>query len=275
MLTSRGGRCAIGWGDEVVAAGQAQRLWNTDPSTRIAIVGQDGKARWHQIWDGNPIIAPPEAVAAGESVRPLVSGPNCRPYIVYPFTKETGWTFEKSFRCADHIAKLYLTKEERARGKQAKKKYGPYVLIEPYTKHANFSWPLDRWTALIAACPDLTFVQHIHESSVKVLGAHYEPATFREACGLIAEANVYVRSESGLCHAAAALGCPQVTLFGGCMDASVMGGYPLQTCLVDEGPRTPCGSWLPCAHCAEAMRRLSVEDVAVAMLDRLKVVAHA
>jgi hypothetical protein len=265
----------MGWGDEVVAAGQAQRLWDADPSSRISIVGLDGKPRWHPIWDGNPIIAPPDAVLAGETVRPIVNGPNCRPYIVYPFTKETGWTFDRSFRCRDHIATIALTTEERARGTKAKKKYGAYVVIEPYTKHGNFQWPMDRWAELVAACPDITFVQHVHPDSVKVPGARYEPGSFREVCGLLTEADCYVRSESGLCHAAAALGCPTVTLFGGCMDAEVMGGYPLQTVLVDDGPKTPCGSWLPCAHCADAMLKITVDDVALALLDRLKVATHA
>lgn len=264
----------MGWGDEIVAAGQAQRLWDADPSTKIAIFGLDEKPRWHPIWEGNPIIATPAEVREGVPVRPVMNGPNCRPYIVYPFTKESGWTFHPSFRCADHIAKLYLTKDEKARGASAKKKYGDYVLIEPFTKHENFRWPLEKWSALVASLPDVVFVQHTHGESEKVPGARYEPATFREACGLISKAALYVRSESGLCHAAAALECPTVTIFGGCMDARVMGGYPLQTCLVDDGQGTPCGSWNACAHCAAAMQRLSVDDVALALLARLEARAH-
>lgn len=260
----------MGWGDEIVAAGQAQQLYDQDSSSRIAIVGLDGKARWHPIWEGNPIIARPEELTAGEAVRSVLNGPNCRPYIVPPFTKETGWTFNRSFRCRDHVAKIYLTREERARGKAARKKYGPFVLLEPFTKHANFRWPADRWAALVAALPDLTFVQHVHADSTPIPGAQYEQATFREVCGLLLEASAYVRSESGLCHAAAALHTPTVTLFGGCMDAEVMGHYPQQTCLVDGDARTPCGSWLPCTHCAAAMDRLSVEEVASALLLRVK-----
>lgn len=266
----------MGWGDEIVAAGQAQRLYDADPSTKIVIVGMDGRPRWHPIWEGNPIIATPDDVAAGLSVRPVVNGPNCRPYIRYPFTKETGWTFETSFRCRDHIARIYLTKDERGRGTKARRKYGHYVLIEPYTKHANFQWPMAKWAALVEEFPDLTFVQHVHADSEKVPGAHYEDASFREACGLIAEADLYVRSESGLCHAAAAFERRQITIFGGCMDASVMGWYPLQTCIVDGSVETPCGAWLPCRHCAEAMDRLSVDTVSVAMANHLAAVSgHA
>jgi hypothetical protein len=87
---------------------------------------------------------------------------------------------------------------------------------------------------------------------------------------LVASAEVYVRSESGLCHAAAALGISQVTLFGGCMDAEVMGGYPGQTCLVDRGPGSPCGSWRPCAHCRAAMDRITVDDVVDALRSHLQ-----
>src|SRR5688572_890287 len=115
----------MGVGDEIVAAGQAQRLWDADPSTRVAICDLHGKARWHDIWQGNPIVATPDAVKAGEPVRTVTNGPNCRPYIVYPFTKESGWTFNRQFQCRDHVAKIYLTEAERQRGRTALATYGP------------------------------------------------------------------------------------------------------------------------------------------------------
>lgn len=201
----------------------------------------------------------------------IVSGPNCRPYIVYPFTAETGWTFNRDFRCRDHIARIYLTSQEWARGVIARETHGPYVLIEPFTKHTNFRWPLARWAALVAACPDLTFVQHTHRESERIPGVRSEPATWREACGLIAGAELYVRSESGLCHAAAALGAWQVTLFGGCMDPDVMGGYPRQSVIADTDPGSPCGRWKPCAHCDAAMVRISVEMVAATLRSSLSI----
>ena len=255
-----------GYGDEIVAAGQAQRIHDTYGS-RVQICGLDGTPRWHPIWEGNPIIARPEEPFVHGQF--LESGPGCRPYIVYPFDERTGWTFNKDFKCRDHIAKLYLTDPERQRGEQARARYGPHVLIEPYTKHQNFRWPIERWDALVKACPDLTFVQHTHRESIPVMGAHQEPATFREACGLLTGCDLYVRSESGLCHAAAALGIPQVTLFGGCMDPDVMGYYPQQTVIADTGDGSPCGRWLPCAHCHEAMRRITVAQVVEAMRQQL------
>jgi len=257
----------LGWGDEILAAGQAQRLYELY-GTRVVIVDQQGRHRWHPIWDGNPIIVRPEEVNLGSATE-LLSAPNARPYIVYPFSEETGWTFNREFHCRDHVARIYLTERERAFGTDAQAMYGPYVLIEPYTKHENFRWSVDRWNALVKSMPKVTFVQHVHQDSPQLEGVVTQHATFRQACGLIASATAYVRSESGLCHAAAAFGIPQVTLFGGCMDADVMGGYPGQICIVDQGPGTPCGSWRFCPHCAEAMDRITVAQVKAALRQAL------
>lgn len=256
----------MGWGDEIVAAGQAQRLFEAH-GIRVAICGANGQIRTHPIWAGNPAIAVPDDPRW--STMTVTNGPNCRPYIVYPFSEETGWTFNQQFRCRDHIAKIYLTPAEVDRGVQAREHYGPFILIEPFTKHVNFQWPIERWNALVAACPDLTFVQHTHGESQLVDGAQHERATFRDACGLVAAADCYVRSESGMCHAAAALGIPQVTLFGGCMDPEVMAYYPKQAVIADWLAGSPCGSWKPCRHCAEAMDRIAVEQVADALRGQL------
>ncbi len=250
----------MGVGDEIVAAGQAQRLFD-QTGYRVVITGADDQPRWHDIWAGNPAIVDPRNVWTPVDTVVLKSGPNCRPYIVYPFSAESGWTFDTTFACRDYLARVYLTPQERSVGERALSEFGPYVLIEPYSKHANFRWSHDRWVSLVTACPELTFVQHTHAHSELVEGAHPVPATFREACGLAASADVYVRSESGMCHAAASFGTRQVTLFGGCMDATVMGGYPHQTCLVDDGPGSPCGTYQPCAHCRTAMDRITVTDV--------------
>lgn len=260
----------VGYGDEIVAAGQAQRLYDADPSKRVAIYGLDGP-RWHPIWEGNPIIAPPHDLVPGMPVHRVDNGPNLRPYIKNPFEREEGWIFNRAFRCKDYPAHLYLTAAERDRGVRLRAAIGPYVLIEPFTKHKNFRWPLSRWTDLVARCPDLTFVQHLHAESVPVPGVRYETATFREACGLVAAADVYVRSESGMCHAAAALGVWQVTIFGGCMDPFVMGGYPRQAILADVSEGSPCGRWLPCTHCDAVMAKISVEHVETALRASLQV----
>jgi len=249
----------MGYGDEIIAAGQAQRYSDTHNRRRVRIVDTAGHARWHPIWDGNPILVRPDEQAAG--FYDLLSAPHARPYIVYPFTEDTGWTFNKTFHARDHVAKIYLTAAELGMGRRLRDVLGPYVLIEPWSKHSNLRWPLTHWRALIASVPDVTFVQHLHAGNpVPLAGVEsIMTTTFREACGVLAAASVYIRGESGMCHAAAALGIPQVTIWGACMDWDVLGGYDKQLGIgvSDE----PCGSWRACAHCAGTMGAITVGSV--------------
>jgi len=256
-------RCDVGFGDEILAAGQAQRLYAHNPFRRVAICDQQSRPRWHPIWDGNPILATPADVDQGEDVQRLMNAPGCRPYIVYPFTEDTGWTFNTAFRAREHVARIYLTVDELRFGVQLQQQIGPYVLIEPYSKHDNLRWPFESWVTLIAALPDLTFVQHTHVESTRVVPGARDvmTRTFRDACGLLASARLYVRGESGMCHAAAALGIPQVTIWGGCMDWNVLGGYPKQIGILNYTGGSPCGRWHPCDHCRRAMAEISVEQV--------------
>lgn len=257
----------MGYGDEILAAGQAQRIFDADPRLRIVIVGTDDKPRWHDIWEGNPVIVKPEngKIPSG-SIRLIRNGPNCRPYIVYPFTKDTGWTFDRSFKARENMAKIYLTDQERQRGSDAREKYGDYVLVEPHTKHDNFRWSIEEWAEFVKLnAKDHVFVQHVHAESVVIPGVETEPATFREACGLAIGAQAYVRSESGMCHAAASFGVRQVTIWGGCLDPEVLGGYPLTVNVADRGAGSPCGRWHPCLHCAAAMKAITPKRVTRAL----------
>ena len=79
-------------------------------------------------------------------------------------------------------------------------------------------------------------------------------------CCLLATAAIYVRGESGMCHAAAALGVTQVTIWGGCMDWTVLGGYPGQHAVGVSLPA--CGRYQPCTHCDAAMRAITPDWVA-------------
>ena len=254
----------MGYGDEILAAGQAER-WLAEMGEPSYIVDQRCKPRRHPIWDGNPAVIQADAIFGQGPKTPhmITNAPGARPYIVYPFTEDTGWTFNRSFRAADHIAKIYLTDEELNFGRYIPK---PFVLIEPFSKHSNLRWPFDHWCQLVRDNPDIRFIQHTHRDTgaLHVPGAMYTPhLTFRQACGVLANAAVYVRGESGMCHAAAALGVPTVTIWGGCMDWEVLGGYPRQVGVGISKP--PCGRYMPCAHCRDTMAAITPEMVGTAL----------
>ena len=252
----------MGWGDEILAAGQAQKI-HDDTGLRVGIYDNHRRLRKHPIWDGNPVIVQADHVTSAHHI--LVSAPNARPYIIYPFTAESGWTFNKDFQASMHVARIYLTDAEKELG-IVMRRDGPFVLIEPWSKHANLRWPREHWQKLVCCLVDQGYrvVQHTHSATDYVPdGVHQmHTANFREACGVLNSASLYIRGESGMCHAAAALGIPQVTIWGACMDWTVLGGYARQYLVGTQLPI--CGRYLPCDHCALVMAGISPAQVLVA-----------
>ena len=255
----------MGYGDEILAAGQAQRLFDST-GDRVEILDVARRRRWHPIWDGNPVIVKPHDV--GQPKHAIVSAPHARPYIVYPFTEESGWTFNKAFAAREHIAKIYLTADERQFGQRVADD-GPFVLVDPWSKHVNLRWPVSHWQVLVNhLLTQYRVVQHVWGDAPVLHNVEtVQTPSFRLACAVLSYAALYVRGESGMCHAAAALDVPNVVIWGSCMDWDVLGGYPTQLG-VGVGDRC-CGRWLPCPHCKQAMYEIDPLQVIRATRNQL------
>ena len=242
-------------------------MYDADPSKRVAICDLRWHPRWHPLWEGNPVIATPKEVTAGEPVHKIQNCVGARPYLKYPFTTKTGWVFT-NWRADDHRSKIYLSLKERALGIQARERLGPFVVMEPSPKslsNPNKKWPREKFAGLITACPDVTWVQLHHPEATSLDGAHQIGAsTFRNACAVLSSAAAYVGPEGGLHHAAAALGIPAVVIFGGCASVKTT-GYKEHINIEDSGPQSPCGRWENCPHCVDAMAKITPEMVAAAL----------
>lgn len=257
----------MGVGDEIMASGQAQAVYDADLSMRVAICDVLNRPRWHPIWDGNPILAHPEQVAMGEPVHRIQNASGCRPYLRYPFTVEGGAHFT-DWRARDYPGRIYLTEAELAPGVRLQADRGRFVVVEPCLKqkaNPNKLWGFNRYASVVAARPDLSFVQLMHPDSDPLPGAdHIRTDSFRTACGILAAAAAYLGPEGGLHHASAVLGVRAVVLFAGVMNPETT-GYPTHINLADDGPESPCGRWTPCEHCREAMDRITVPQVLEAL----------
>lgn len=253
----------MGYGDALLAAGLAESIYAEDPSLGpVVICNGVGKARWHPLWEGNPAVCCPQP-SPPETQRRITFGSGHLPY--YPYTPETTW------RSRDHRPTLYLTDVERARGAAIAAQHGPFVLIEPPgkdRKNLNRNWPAPQWRLLVDRLKGripYALLQLDREAADRIDGIPGLPhASFRDACAILSAARLLVTTEGGLLVGAAALKVPAVALWGGCGSAEV-GGYPDHVNLVDSDPQTPCGSQKPCAHCAAAWVRLTVDTVADAV----------
>ena len=264
----------MGYGDEIMVTGVARRVQARDPRP-VAVLGYHGRPRWHALWNGNPRIAHPDAVAAGRDVQALTNGPGCRPYVDYdrmrrdfaaafpnrPFTTKLRdprlpWRYT-DWRCAPGELPAVHVIEPRG-----------YIVVEPHVKRGaspNKDWGWGRWQALVSSfrVPAHPWVQ-LGPPGTRLLDGvgHVPTGSFAEACTALSGAAAAVLPEGGLHHAAAALGMPAVVIFGG-MTSPANTGYDGHVNLFDPaGGESPCGQRVACAHCRAAMAAIRPDLVA-------------
>jgi ADP-heptose:LPS heptosyltransferase len=133
-----------------------------------------------------------------------------------------------------------------------------------YNKMKNKDWGESNWKKLILRLKsDYLIVQSKHEKSKRYDGAYYPSVDFdfRIACAIINECDLFLGPEGGFGHAAAALEKKAVLYFGGWIHPKVT-GYKFHENIYFNHPKSPCGTvGYICAHCEEARKSISVNDV--------------
>lgn len=250
----------MGWGDELMAAGHAARVSREANGAKVVILDRYGRARFHELWEGLDFISPVKTKGAIE----IQNGSGCRPYIEYPFTIEGGCRFT-GWRARDHrpVVSPKLVGERVNKG---------FVYIEPTIKQlANPNKQWHGWQAVVDALPDVGFLQSgPDEGHVNMLRgqnvAYAVSRDFIKAMRYLNQAALYLGPEGGMHHASAAMGVPAVVIFGGALSLEAT-GYPDH---VNFGGEAPCGRWEPCAHCADVMKAITVDQVVHAVKELLK-----
>ncbi len=250
-----------GFGDELIASGQARRL-NEATGRKVIIRDRAGRIRSHPIWANNPrIVGPSERPFKPEEI---VNGPGVRPYIASK--SEARWTWN-TWECP--VGEIYFSEDELAFAAR----HSPQIVIEPNVKQKaspNKDWGRGRWIELVALlrASGLEPVQ-LGPAGTQILpGVEItETPSFRHACAVLARAHAAILPEGGLHHAAAALKVPSVVIFGGYISPAQT-GYASQVNLFTGG--APCGMRTPCAHCAEAMAKIAPETVFEQLMDLFK-----
>lgn len=243
----------MGWGDEIIASGQARKLHEQHEGKRkVVVVDAFGQLRRHEIWKNNPRISD------GSAKNPVVlkNGPGCRPYIKEKTERKWVW---KEFECP--VGELYFSQEELAFAAP----YSPMVILEPNLKQQaspNKHWGVERWKALAVMLRQkgIKLAQFHSAIGMRIRDAQIiEAPSFRHAAAVLARARLAILHEGGLHHAAAAVGVKSIVLFGGFISPKQT-GYATQSNFFTGGE--PCGMRVLCTHCAKAMKAIEPEAVA-------------
>jgi hypothetical protein len=239
----------LGYGDALIGTGIAKRARLKHPGKKIAI-GDGTNIEWiPDVHDGNQHLA----TGLGPDIVWVHCHKGFRPYVDNAASTPEKLVWRKDFKVSP--GELYLTKTER----DAWSQYSDFVFIEPNIKGwlgPNKDWGFDRWQQVVKSLPNIRFIQ---APGRKLDGVEQvETKTFREACALLSNATLFLGTDGGLHHAAAALGKRAVVVWGGYTHPRNL-GYDTHTNL--HGGSEPCGNLKPCDHCKQAMNKITIERV--------------
>jgi ADP-heptose:LPS heptosyltransferase len=238
----------MGIGDEIMASALAARRY-AKHEVPVLICGANRRPRWSPVWENNPkIVRRP-----GGRFQYLISGPDSRPYVVSKTARTWAWR-----RWEIAPGEIHFTKAEEDFGLH----HGGWIVIEPNikgTNEGNKGWLWERWQEVADAFPGQVLQMIGAPSMRRLRGVKIlHTPTFRHAAAVLAWARVFVGTEGGLHHAAAAVGAPAVVLFSEFISPEIT-GYPMHRNLYHAGK--PCGSRFECAGCRASMEAITVGEV--------------
>lgn len=244
----------MGLGDDVITTALVKKAHAK--TGKLVMVGDGNKIHWSPVFDNNPKMVreiKPDAVW-------VRSWPGRRPYIDHMKSTEKNQAYN-SFQVEP--GELFLTDEEKDWPHRG------FVYIEPNVKREvygdNKDWGFERWQAVVDRLPNVRFIQ----GRGRVLRGVVQEArdSFRDVAGLLSHADLFVGTDGGLHHTAAAFGKPAVVVWGG-LACPLNLGYYFHTNL--HAGSKPCGSFGPCAHCRLELDKISVERVVTAIAGNLR-----
>ncbi len=238
----------MGLGDWIMASAEVKEE-NEKAGKKVKIGNGVSMYYDHQVFANNPRMAS----NSDTDVVWVKNYPNHRPYL--KGSKDGHLVFNDDYK--PKPGEIYLSKDEKIWADKKVKE--PFILIEPNVKRTfihtvNKAW--DKWDELVKH--DLPWKQ-VGDCTAKRYTKWIETKTFREALAILNKASVFVGTDGGLHHAAAALGIPSVIIWTGFSSPRHL-GYDTHRNIHDGSE--PCGTFNSvCKHCLLKAKAITVEQV--------------
>ena len=237
----------MGLGDWIMASGDAKEA---NERTKKKVKLGDGV---RMSWDGQVFANNPRMASNSDTDVVWVKNyQGHRPYL--KGTKNGRLLFNDDYKT--RAGEIYFNQLEK---KNINKIDKDYIVVEPnvkrvYAHTVNKAW--HGWEELFKH--DLPWLQ-LGDVTVKRYTKWKETNTFREALAILSKAKLFVGTDGGLHHAAAALGIPSVVIWTGFTSPRHL-GYDTHRNIHDGSE--PCGTYdSVCQHCLLKSKAISVEQV--------------
>lgn len=248
---------SMGIGDEIMASGMARGA--AARGRRVAF-GDGVKIKWSRfselVFRNNPNVAAPGC----EFDTDIEWIPYYKGHRIYNEPGQSKWTWNYGFK---PIPGEFFFSDDEINYSRSYSGSG-LVIIEPNVPQyksvaSNKQWAPERFHAVARRL----MADGHRVAQFSYGGLHSLPVEqistpdFRRAVAILAHARLYIGPEGGMHHAAAAMGVPAVVIFGGFVPPQVTGYDFHHNVAVGKA----CGSWLPCAHCYNALRVITEDMV--------------
>jgi hypothetical protein len=237
----------MGLGDWIMASGDAKEA---NEKTKKKVKLGDGV---RMSWDGQVFANNPRMASNSDTDVVWVKNyQGHRPYL--KGTKNGRLLFNDDYK--PRAGEIYFNQLEK---KNISKIDKDYIVVEPnvkrlYAHTVNKAW--HGWEELFKH--DLPWLQ-LGDVTVKRYTNWKETAAFRDALQVLSKAKLFVGTDGGLHHAAAALGIPSVVIWTGFTSPRHL-GYDTHTNIHDGSE--PCGTYdSVCQHCLLKSKAITVEQV--------------
>ena len=243
----------MGWGDELMACGEAM-----EKPGLVAITDVAGQVRWHLAWENNPKIVKRDYQSR------VINAPGARPYAKVATDVAWQWLPYKP-----KPAKFYFSPEEQAFADSLPE---GMVIVEPSLKKkqesVNRDWGWDNFAKVTSAI-DADWVQlGEHEPRLLPNTRWIKTPNQRYMAAVVSRAKTFLAPEGGIHHTAAAFRLRGVVLFGGFISPHVTGYSFHKNIFVGDG--LGCGKRVKCQHCVDAWAKIDSERIIKIMQGLLK-----
>lgn len=239
-------------GDEIAVTGAVRALRDTYPDLKIEV-----NVRRPWIFSNSPRFNGTHEMLQLPRKVELPLGGNNHQHMVDAYVAACGLTPRDEYR----MPELFLTDQELEVGRHISP---GTIAIDTWAGWPSRRWPFDMWQAVVSELRESYPVIEIGASTPDCFGrrrteilqdtdaCYIDTFSVRETAGLLKGCALYLGQDSGLMHVAAAVGTPQVVVFGP-KDSSLRAysnTYPVNPgtgCNCEEvcnGFRNPCPTYV-------------------------------
>ena len=140
------------------------------------------------------------------------------------------------------------------------------IFIEPHVKkrlgYENRDWGFHNWQKVVdELTSSYAFLQITYAERETIKGSiNINGLNFRTSSAILSMCDLFLGTEGGMAHAAAATNRKAVVIWGGHISPDIT-GYDFHNNLYNIHPLSPCGSKNVCKHCYEGLKKITTGEV--------------